>query len=115
MVKLLGNLALIAATSGFVSFVVLYHVLASWRDTRMGRHVMVFMLVCSAILVYITIFSLVPLSAPPRAIVRLAVYGSLASIGWWRVVLLLKEQRAASVEPTISGKHRNLNKEETDG
>lgn len=94
MVHLLGNIALAVGALAFLTFVVLYQLTAPWQETRMGRHMMTFDLVVTVVLVYAFVATIWgPL--PNRDWVRVAVYGAIATIGWWRVSLLIREQTDA--------------------
>lgn len=104
MVHILGSAALALAALGFVTFVALYQILAEWRETRMGRHMMVFNLVCAVILVYAFVATAFgPL--PARDWVRLVFFAAIGSVAWWRVLLLIAEQKEARRQPRIRGKH----------
>lgn len=81
------------ATGGAVVFVVLFATLAPWRRTQMGRHMMSFMVVLMIILLYIVFApALGPLSSTTRGWVRVASFGSLGVVLWWRVYLLIGAQ-----------------------
>lgn len=108
MVRVLGTIGLFVMFGGLTTFVVLYHLLADWRATRMGRHVMAFMAVCAATMTYVV--ASVLLGYPPgRDWARVLIYSSLGYVVWWRVVLLLQEQFKAR-RGIEDGKHRRASK-----
>ena len=105
----LGGMAIFGAWSAFASFILLFHVLADWRSSEMGRHIMSFMAVFAVILTYILVVFLVADGHPggARGWIRLATYGSVAVVGWWRVRILIRTQRESrarqSVTETLEG------------
>ena len=93
MLQALGTIALRLTALGSVTFVVLFAVLAPWRRTVIGRHMMAYGSVVSAILVYVTLaMYLGPLGTTTRAVIRLSVYVALGSVLWWQVGLLVDAQ-----------------------
>ena len=88
-----GVAMLLAVAAGFWSFVLLFHVLSDWRKTQMGRHIMSFMGVCTAILTWGFVGLVFPgMPESIRVWVRLVLYGSLAWVVWWRVKILINTQ-----------------------
>lgn len=108
MVRMLGSVGLFITAGGFATFVVLYHLLADWRATRMGRHVMAFMAVCAGTMTYVVASILIG-HAPGRDWARLFVYAALGGVVWWRIALLISEQLHARRDAQ-EGKHRRANK-----
>jgi hypothetical protein len=90
---MLGTLALRLTTLGSVAFVALFAVLAPWRRTVMGRHMMTFMTVMTVILLYVTLAPLLgTLDLSTRLWIRLAMIVSLGGAIWWMVGLLVHAQ-----------------------
>lgn len=107
MLNILADVAMLAVTGSFVAFVILYHLLANWRASRMGRYVMTFMTLCSVIMLYVAFSAAFgPIPEPARVWVRLLLYGALAATGWWQVGLLISEQSKARKRDTL-GKHHS--------
>ena len=111
MLWALGTAALAWTTLGFVVFVALFGVLAPWAKSVMGKHMMTFMSVCTAILLYALWANLTVAQPHPadvsRLWIRLIAYASLGAVAWWRVGLLivaqaanLRQQRAATQHPS---------------
>jgi len=98
MLWALGTAALAWTTLGFVVFVALFGVLAPWAKSVMGKHMMTFMSVCTAILLYALWAGLTAIQPHPpnvsRLWIRLVAYTSLGAVAWWRVGLLIVAQAA---------------------
>lgn len=88
----IGTAAYFATTLGFVTFCVLYHILADWRASKMGRHMMLFMGVCAFILCYSIFIAYINLPEAWRIASRMVIYGALCAVVWRQIVLLVKEQ-----------------------
>lgn len=88
----LGIFALLVATAGFWAFILLYHVLADWRKSQMGIHVMSFMGSCAATLTWSWIGLMFPVPEVVRLWVRVLLWGSVALVVWWRVRILIRGQ-----------------------
>jgi hypothetical protein len=103
----IGGVAIFGAWSAFGAFLLLFHVLADWQSSPMGRHMMVFMGVIAAILSYALAVYLIAddHAGGIRAWLRIIMYGSLATVGWWRVAILVRLQRETrqSVSDTLGG------------
>jgi hypothetical protein len=92
VLRILAGFELLALTVGFWAFTLLFHVLADWKSTTMGRHFMSLMGCCDLALTWTwIIFSLQP-SAPVRVGVALVLYGALTFVVWRQVRLLIKMQ-----------------------
>jgi|SRR3954471_17887346 FtsH-binding integral membrane protein len=104
----LGTFALFLTTLGFFLFCALFHVLAEWRATEMGKHMMTFMVVCTVILTYasvVTAFTPTPPTTAFRAGVRMIMYSALCVVVWWRVRLLaayqIQERRERGIKERV--------------
>jgi hypothetical protein len=100
VVHLLTQAALVGAALGFVAFVGLYESLTSgrWRRTPIGRNVMALMLVGAVLLSVAVVREFLDFLDPYLEWIRLISYVLIASVAWWRVGLLIGEQRAADRE-----------------
>lgn len=98
MVDVLSGLALLGLTLGFGSFCLLFHVLADWRSTEMGRHVMSFMATCTVILLYSWISFAFEIPMWVRSWVRLVLFGILLYVVWRRVWILIRIQKEARIK-----------------
>lgn len=92
MIHLLGTYGFYLTTVGFFVFCVLFYLLADWRATEMGRHVMTFMGVCTVIMVYATFYPLIHVTAGAAAVIRFVLYWALAAVVWRHIQLLVKAQ-----------------------
>lgn len=117
----LGSAALAWTTLGFIVFVALFGVLAPWAKSVMGKHMMTFMAVCTAILLYALWANLsTPTPHAPivsRLWIRFVMYASLGAVAWWRVGLLivaqaanLRTQHAAAQHPSTDRSSTMLDK-----
>jgi hypothetical protein len=97
-----SNAAVMATFLGCLVFVIAYawSTRGRWRTTIMGKHIMIFMVVI------LTVTSLAVMSIifgtvwPHRDLIRTLAWGSIATVIWWRVLLLFRAQSAAIPEPT---------------
>jgi hypothetical protein len=107
-IQSLGTLALFLTALGFFTFCALFHVLADWRATEMGKHMMTFMLVCTCISSYAFFATAFWSPSIPvhlgKSLVRLIMYGSLGTVVWWRVRILVRMQIQARREQGVSTK-----------
>jgi NADH:ubiquinone oxidoreductase subunit 6 (subunit J) len=69
-----------------------------WRETRVGRHLMAYML---SLAVTFTSLSVGIFTALPEWAewVRLALYSGTVLTVWWRLVIMIKVRREPVVEP----------------
>lgn len=86
-----GTFVFFAAVAGANIFLILYTVLARWWRNPMGRHLFSFMLVMALALNYIVVQLVWP-EAPYRMHVRFFLYLALASVIWWRIIILINVQ-----------------------
>lgn len=93
VLRLLGTIMAVGATGAFGTFVVWYAG-TTWKDTPMGRHLMAFMSVECVVLLYVLFANFIEVPAGVRLWVRFLSFGAVAAVGWWRVWLALKTQRA---------------------
>jgi len=98
MITDLANVALVAAGLGCFVFVALYHALADWRATPLGRNVMAFMLVAGILITLSVLRNLVRIPDDVLPWLRLVSFTVVAVIVWHRVYLLYRAQRAAEHE-----------------
>lgn len=91
--RLLGTIASVLAAASFGAFVLAYGIRVDWKSTQMGRHLMAFMSVLFVILLYVILVTFVTIPLLPRMIIRLACFGGIGVIGWWRVYLLFYTQK----------------------
>lgn len=103
LLMILGGVALFTAWAAFAGFMLLFHTLAEWRSSDMGRHIMVFMGVITLILTYVMVVYLTSNSVVGgyRAWVRVMFYGALGWVGWWRVMILIRTQRESRQRKTV--------------
>ena len=87
-----GNVELIGLTLAFWAFILVFHVLADWRASEMGKHMMSFMGVCAIILTWgcVTLFVDTPITF--RLASRIPLYGVLGWVVWKRIRILIKTQ-----------------------
>jgi hypothetical protein len=89
----MGTYAFYLTTVGFFVFCVLFYILADWRATEMGRHVMTFMTVCAIIMIYSTLNPLIRMPHSVAEVIRFFLLWALAAVVWRHIQLLLKAQR----------------------
>jgi len=89
----MGTYGFYLTTVGFFVFCVLFYILADWRATEMGRHVMTFMTVCTVIMTYSTLYPLIHMPRPVAEVIRFFLLWALAAVVWRHIQLLLKVQR----------------------
>jgi hypothetical protein len=113
VLRVLAGLELLAVTLGFWAFTLLFHVLANWRGSVMGRHFMAFMLCCDLILTW----SWIGFATSPPVIVRtwvaLILYGALTIVVWRQVRILVIMQIIARDNPDRTPVHKVM--EENNG
>lgn len=95
VVRALAVIALMVLTLGFSSFCLLFHVLADWRASEMGRNVMTFMLTCTVILWYSLINSVFDFPQGVTVVAAFILFSVLAGAVWMKVWLLIKIQKEA--------------------
>lgn len=95
LLRTLGTGAMIAGIVAFVLFLLLYLTGSDWRATPIGRYVAAFFGLIAIVLIYIAVITFLMPALPltVRLIIRLWVFGSFATLGWWLVVILLRVQR----------------------
>lgn len=98
-----GTFAFFFAVGGANIFIVLYTVLAKWWKKPFGRHLFSFMAVIALALNYIVVQLIWP-HAPYRLHTRFFLYAALATVIWWRIIILVTVQirgaRASESENT---------------
>lgn len=99
VVRVLAGLMLLALTLGFLTFTLLFHVLADWKSTAMGRHFMALMMCCDLILSWSWAGFIINPSPSVRAWVALPLYGALTFVVWRQVRLLIKMQIISRSDP----------------
>lgn len=99
LLHFLGAIALAALTLGFAAFCFLFHVLADWRATVMGRHVMTFMGSITVILLFYWVDLAFDIPAWVCASIQVPLFAFMAIVVWRRVALLIKIQKQARSQP----------------
>jgi hypothetical protein len=92
VMRVLAGLELLALTIGFWAFTLLFHVLADWKSTSMGRHFMSFMMCCDLVLTWTWVVLALSLSSTIRVAVAVVLYGALGFVVWRQVRLLVNMQ-----------------------
>lgn len=92
MLHRLGTYAFYFTTIGFLVFCVLFYLLAEWRATEMGRHVMTFMSVCTVIMLYASFYPMLHVGVALATAIRFVLYWALAAVVWRHIQLLIKAQ-----------------------
>lgn len=93
MLQTLGTIALRLTALGSLAFVLSFALLAPWRGTVMGRHMMTFMGVITVIIWYVAIAPFLgPLGLTARLWIRLVSYTLLGAVIWWREWLFIAAQ-----------------------
>lgn len=98
VLQVLGIFALAVLTLGFAAFCFLFHVLADWRSTQMGRHVMAFMATITVALLYYCVDSAWELPDWLAIGIRAPMFGFMSWVVWKRVSLLIKIQKQARAQ-----------------
>lgn len=96
--RILTTCLTLAAAAALLLFPFCYHFLTggtwrrlgAWRDTSAGVHVMCFMGVLGAVM-GLVVARIVGVDLPEW--VRPVVWGSIAVVAWWRLILLFVLQR----------------------
>lgn len=96
-----SNLAVIATFLGALVFVVAYawSTRGRWRATIMGKHIMIFMVVILTVTTLAVLSIFFGTAWPHRDLIRTVAWGAVATVIWWRVVLLFRAQHAAIAPP----------------
>jgi hypothetical protein len=99
IVRVLAGLELLALTLGFLTFTLLFHVLADWKSTAMGRHFMALMACCDLILSWSWVGLILSPGQNIRVWIALPLYGALTFVVWRQVRLLIKMQIISRNDP----------------
>lgn len=99
ILRVLGGTELFVLTLGFWAFTLLFHVLADWKKSMMGRHFMAFMMSCDFILGWAWLGLTFDIPDSIRSWVRVFLYGALAFIVWRQVYILVRMQIIARQTP----------------
>lgn len=91
-IRVVGGVAYFFVLLGFAAFCLLFHVLAEWKASVMGRHIMAFMLVCTGILSWGFLNYVVDIHDTIQAYMRIPIYAALGWVAWWRVKILIDTQ-----------------------
>lgn len=94
----LVGIALALLTLGFSSFVLLFHVLAHWQRSEMGRHVMTFMSTITLILWYFLLDRVFNFPNVVNSVSQLALFGTMSVVVWKRLALLIRIQKEARAQ-----------------
>lgn len=92
MIVTIGNAAAHFATAGWLLFAVLYGSLAPWWRSPIGRNMLVHALVLAVTFALVSVQLLWGVQWPAREWVRLAIFGGVAVVAWWRLFILLTDQ-----------------------
>lgn len=109
VLRVIGILELLGLTLGFWAFILLFHVLADWRKSVMGRHFMYFTGVCAVILTWSVINVIVPIPPTIRIIISLFLYGGLGWVVLRQIRILISTQLISrgTVTEVLEGTHQN--------
>lgn len=91
--SVLALIILAAAAAPALLFVIIYAARSPWRSTEMGRHLMAFMGVCAAVLL-LAVARRAFGQYPGYRWVGIGCYAAVAAIMWWRLLMLVRAQRA---------------------
>lgn len=92
MIVNMGTYAAHFATVGWLLFALLYGVMAPWWRSPIGRNMFTLAFVLAAVFSLISVQLLFGIQWPAREWVRLAIFGAVATVGWWRLFILLTDQ-----------------------
>ena len=100
MIPILGDALFIAAFAGFCVFFFSYLIFSDWKSSPVGQNLLAFMGVCGLVLAsrFLRLVLGDPLWDRVRDHVSVVDYLLVNIVVWWRVVLLLKTQRASRHE-----------------
>jgi hypothetical protein len=95
LLHLIGNIAVLVAFASAIAFCSLYAVLARWRESAEGWHLMTFTGVIGVAFGWITYRQVIS-STPPAPLSlelpRAVILSALAGLLMWRLALLLRAQ-----------------------
>jgi hypothetical protein len=94
VIVLIGNALILVTTVLAWVFCILYHFLAPWWRSEMGRNVMVYGLVVAAVLSLsvVRFASDAVVETPWFAVLRLAVFAGVPVVIAWRIAILIRVQ-----------------------
>jgi hypothetical protein len=92
ILRTVAGLEMFALTVGVWAFALLFHVLADWKESAMGRHMMSFMVTCGLVLTWAWVGFIFEIDEAIRGWVRVILYGALAFVVWRQVKILIKLQ-----------------------
>lgn len=95
ILRVIGGFELFILTLGFWTFTLLFHVLADWRASAMGKHFMSLMASCSLVLAWMWAGFMLSLPDAIRGWGRVVLYGALGFIVWRQVRILVRMQTIA--------------------
>jgi len=100
LIPILGDALFIAAFAGFCVFFFSYLIFSDWKSSPVGQNLLAFMGVCGLVLAsrFLRLVLGDPLWDRVRDHVSVVDYLLVNIVVWWRVVLLLKTQRASRHE-----------------
>jgi hypothetical protein len=95
MLELAGNALVVVTTVLAWVFVVMYHVLAPWWRSEVGRHIMTYSALVAAVLTLSVVRMIggAGLNTPWFGVVRLVVFAGVPVAISWRIAILWRAQR----------------------
>lgn len=110
--RVVGDALVVSAAVLAVAFCVLYHLVAPWWRSELGRHIMTYSAVVAAVLTLSVVRMIggASLDTPWFGVLRLVVFGGVPAALLWRIVILLRIQRRGGrhtgngQEPSGSGR-----------
>ena len=88
----IGDLFAVLTFAGATFFILLYGALAPWYRTPIGRNIMALMAVIALATGLATVTITMGLEWPYRLALRALIWFLIATVVWWRVALLVREQ-----------------------
>lgn len=96
MVSLISEILITLTFLASLAFVVIYHVLAKWRETSFGRSLMTYQVSMTALLGLSTVQGVIHTTSPVFITAGLVILATVPLALIWRIIVMIQLQRGVN-------------------